>query len=53
MGQDSQFRIIKKYLRPNEWPVQAALNFFVNEKDKSFELYIYPCSAVVHEREEL
>ncbi len=26
----------------DEWPVQAALNFFANEKDKSFELYIYP-----------
>jgi carboxymethylenebutenolidase len=24
------------------WAVQAALNFFVHEKDKSFELYIYP-----------
>jgi len=42
MDQGSQFRIIKKYLRPDEWPVQAALNFFANEKDKSFELYIYP-----------
>jgi carboxymethylenebutenolidase len=26
----------------DEWPVQAALNFFANEKDKSFEIYIYP-----------
>jgi carboxymethylenebutenolidase len=26
----------------DEWPVQAALSFFANEKDKSFELYIYP-----------
>jgi carboxymethylenebutenolidase len=26
----------------DEWPVQAALNFMANEKDKSLELYIYP-----------
>ncbi len=26
----------------DEWPVQAALNFFANEKGKMFELYIYP-----------
>jgi carboxymethylenebutenolidase len=26
----------------DEWPVQAALNFFANEKSKSIEIYIYP-----------
>jgi carboxymethylenebutenolidase len=26
----------------DEWPVKAALNFFAIEKDKSFEIYIYP-----------
>lgn len=26
----------------DEWPVQAALNFFANEKNKSIEIYIYP-----------
>ena len=26
----------------DEWPVQAALHFLTDEKDKSFELYIYP-----------
>jgi dienelactone hydrolase len=26
----------------DKWAVQAALNFFTNEKSKSFELYIYP-----------
>lgn len=26
----------------DEWPVQAALNFFAVEKDKTFEIYIYP-----------
>lgn len=26
----------------DEWPVQAALNFFENEKEKTFEMYIYP-----------
>jgi dienelactone hydrolase len=26
----------------DNWPVQAALNFFATEKSKSFEMYFYP-----------
>jgi dienelactone hydrolase len=26
----------------DSWPVQAALNFFADHKDKSFEMYFYP-----------
>lgn len=26
----------------DNWPVEAALNFFANEKKKSFEMYFYP-----------